>query len=80
MGLIATVIPLLARIWPMAPPLQRGAISWAVTGKVIVGVGGVLLTGARQVLLLPHRFLQAGIWGMPGAWLSPGENRDAINA
>lgn len=73
MGLIATVIPLLARIWRMAPPLLRGAITWAVTGKVIVGVSGVLLTDAQQVLLLRHRFHQPGIWGMPGGWLSPGE-------
>ncbi|MCY3903565.1 MAG: NUDIX domain-containing protein [Caldilineaceae bacterium] len=73
MGLTATVIPLLARIWRMAPPRLRGAITWAVTGKVIVGVSGVLLTDAQQVLLLRHRFHQAGIWGMPGGWLSPGE-------
>lgn len=73
MGLIATVIPLLARIWRKSPPLLRGAITWAVTGKVIVGVSGVILTDSQQVLLLRHRFHQAGIWGMPGGWLSPGE-------
>jgi len=73
MGLIANAVPLLARIWRIAPPPLRGAITWAVTGKVIVGVSGVLLTDSQQVLLLRHRFHQDGIWGMPGGWLSPGE-------
>ncbi len=73
MELIANAVPLLARIWRMTPSPLRAAVTWAVNGKVIVGVSGVLLTDSQQVLLLRHRFHQAGIWGMPGGWLSPGE-------
>ena len=71
--LFANLVPLLARIWRMTPAPLRGAVTWAVNGKVIVGVSGVLLTDSQQVLLLRHRFHQAGIWGMPGGWLNPGE-------
>ena len=73
MRLFANVVPILARIWRMTPAPLRGAVTWAVNGKVIVGVSGVLLTDSQQVLLLRHRFHQSGIWGMPGGWLTPGE-------
>ena len=39
----------------------------------MVGVSGLLLDDSDQILLLRHRFHEAGIWGMPGGWLSPGE-------
>ncbi len=73
MRLMANVVPLLARIWRNSPSPVRTAVTWAINGKVIVGVSGVLLTDSQQVLLLRHRFHQAGIWGMPGGWLAPGE-------
>jgi ADP-ribose pyrophosphatase YjhB (NUDIX family) len=34
----------------------------------------VLLDDADQVLLLRHRFHDSRAWGMPGGWLSPGED------
>ena len=73
MGLLARTAPLLARIWRTAPQWLRGAVTWKINGKVIVGVSGVLLTDSDQVLLLRHRFHHTAIWGMPGGWLSPGE-------
>ncbi len=62
-----------AGIWRRAPRWLRGAVTWGVTGKVIVGVSGVLLNDDEQVLLLRHRFHNTRLWGLPGGWLSPGE-------
>ena len=73
MGRLTVMAPLLARIWRRAPKWLRGAVTWTINGKVIVGVSGMLLNDADQILLLRHRFHSAGIWGMPGGWLSPGE-------
>lgn len=73
-GQLSRIAPLLARIWRWAPRWLRGAITWAINGKVIVGVSGVLLNDADQILLLRHRFHNTSIWGMPGGWLSPGES------
>ena len=72
-GHIAAVAPLLARIWRSTPSWLRGTVTWAINGKVMVGVSGLLLDDSNQILLLRHRFHDAGIWGMPGGWLSPGE-------
>jgi len=65
--------PMAAGIWRRAPRWLRGAVTWGVTGKVIVGVSGVLLNSDEQVLLLRHRFHNTRLWGLPGGWLSPGE-------
>ena len=65
--------PMVAGIWRRAPRWLRGAVTWGVTGKVIVGVSGVLLNDDEQVLLLRHRFHNTRLWGLPGGWLSPGE-------
>ena len=73
MGQFAVAAPMLARIWNRAPNWLRGAITWMINGKVMVGVCGVLLDDSDQILLLRHRFHKAGYWGMPGGWLSPGE-------
>ena len=73
MGQIAVAAPMLARIWNRAPNWLRGAITWMINGKVMVGVCGVLLDDSDRILLLRHRFHKAGYWGMPGGWLSPGE-------
>ena len=73
MGRLTVIAPLLARIWRSAPKWLRGAVTWTINGKVIVGVSGLLLNDADQILLLRHRFHSAGIWGMPGGWLAPGE-------
>ncbi len=73
MGLFERAAPLLARIWRSAPWWLRKIITWTVNGKVIVGVSGVLLNDANQLLLLRHRFHHTERWGMPGGWLSPGE-------
>ena len=73
MGGLTVIAPLLAGIWRSAPKWLQGAVTWTINGKVIVGVSGVLLNDADQILLLRHRFHSAGIWGMPGGWLAPGE-------
>lgn len=73
MGQLSQVAPLAAGIWRRAPQWLRGAVTWMITGKVIVGVSGVLLNEEGQVLLLRHRFHNSRIWGLPGGWLSPGE-------
>ncbi len=65
--------PMAAGIWRRAPRWLRGAVTWTVTGKVIVGVSGVLLNEEGQVLLLRHRFHDTRKWGLPGGWLTPGE-------
>ena len=74
MGQLSRIAPLAAGIWRRAPRWLRGAITWALNGKVIVGVSGVLLNEEGQVLLLRHRFHDSRIWGLPGGWLSPGES------
>jgi 8-oxo-dGTP diphosphatase len=73
MSRFTVIAPLLGRIWRCTPKWLQGAVTWTINGKVIVGVSGVLLNDADQILLLRHRFHSAGIWGMPGGWLSPGE-------
>lgn len=73
MGQFAAVAPLLARVWRSTPNWLRGTVTWAINGKVMVGVSGLLLDDSNQILLLRHRFHDARIWGMPGGWLSPGE-------
>ena len=73
MGQLSRIAPLAAGIWRRAPQWLRGAITWTVNGKVMVGVSGALLNEENQVLLLRHRFHNNRIWGLPGGWLSPGE-------
>ena len=73
MGQLSRIAPLAAGIWRRAPQWLRGAITWTVNGKVMVGVSGVLLNEENRVLLLRHRFHNNRIWGLPGGWLSPGE-------
>lgn len=73
MGQLSRMAPLAAGIWRRAPQWLRGAVTWTIAGKVIVGVSGVLLNEEGRVLLLRHRFHNHWIWGLPGGWLSPGE-------
>lgn len=70
---LTRLAPLAAGVWNRAPQWLRGLVTWAVTGKVMVGVSGVLLNDEGQVLLLRHRFHNTRLWGLPGGWLSPGE-------
>ncbi len=70
---LARIAPLAASIWRVAPNWLRGAVTWMINGKVLVGVSGALLNEENQVLLLRHRFHNTRIWGLPGGWLSRGE-------
>ncbi|MYJ78116.1 MAG: NUDIX domain-containing protein [Caldilineaceae bacterium SB0670_bin_27] len=70
---LTRIAPLAASLWRVAPDWVRGAVTWMVNGKVLVGVSGALLNDDNQVLLLRHRFHNTRIWGLPGGWLSRGE-------
>lgn len=70
---LSRIAPLAASIWRVAPNWLRGAVTWMINGKVLVGVSGALLNDENQVLLLRHRFHNTRIWGLPGGWLSRGE-------
>ncbi len=70
---LTRIAPLAASLWRVAPNWLRGAVTWMINGKVLVGVSGALLNDENQVLLLRHRFHNTRIWGLPGGWLSRGE-------
>lgn len=70
---LARIAPLAASLWRVAPNWLRGAVTWTINSKVLVGVSGALLNDENQVLLLRHRFHNTRIWGLPGGWLSRGE-------
>ncbi len=70
---LTRIAPLAASLWCGAPNWLRGAITWMINGKVLVGVSGVLLNDENQVMLLRHRFHKTRNWGLPGGWLARGE-------
>ncbi len=70
---LTRIAPLAASLWRVAPNWLRGAVTWMINGKVLVGVSGALLNDENQVLLLRHRFHNTRIWGLPGGWLARGE-------
>lgn len=70
---LTRIAPLAASLWRVAPSWLRGAVTWMINDKVLVGVSGALLNDEDQVLLLRHRFHNTRIWGLPGGWLSHGE-------
>jgi len=70
---LTRIAPLAASLWRVSPQWLRGAVTWMVNGKILVGVSGALLNDKDQVLLLRHRFHNTRIWGLPGGWLSRGE-------
>lgn len=65
---------MLARIWQLIPDLLQWWIIWLLRPKLFVGVSGVLLNDAGEVLLLRHRFHHRYPWGLPGGLLERGEN------
>jgi 8-oxo-dGTP diphosphatase len=66
----------MAGIWRYFPERLRWWILWLVNPKMVVGVSGVLLNEANEVLLLKHRFHPCNPWGLPGGWIERGERVD----
>lgn len=64
----------LARLWQLIPDLIQWWIIWLLRPKLFVGVSGVLLNDAGEVLLLRHRFHHRYPWGLPGGLMERGEN------
>lgn len=56
------------------PSPVRYLTIWLLSPKVVIGVSGVILNDAQQVLLLRHRFHPEHPWGLPGGLLHRGEN------
>ena len=62
---------------PLRWGLQLGVALFAPRNQV--GVYGVIFNDAGQVLMLEHVFRPSYPWGLPGGWVSRGENpADAI--
>ncbi len=66
---------LLLKIWKALPnsEILRGSLVWLITQKFLVGVVGVVLNDAGQILLLNHTYRGKYPWGLPGGWLKRGE-------
>ena len=62
-------------LWEQAPlPLRvRKFLVWLVTQKFLVGVVGVVLNEAGEVLLFRHTYRGKYPWGLPSGWLKAGE-------
>ena len=65
---------MLSRLWRLIPDIVQWWIIWLLRPKLFVGVSGVLLNDAGEVLLLRHRFHHRHPWGLPGGLLERGEN------
>lgn len=65
----------LLKMWKALPnsELLRGSLVWLITQKFLVGVVGVVLNDAGQILLLKHTYRGKYQWGLPSGWLKRGE-------
>ena len=65
----------LLKIWKALPnsEILRGSLIWLITQKFLVGVVGVVLNDAGQILLLKHTYRDKYPWGLPSGWLKRGE-------
>lgn len=65
----------LLKIWKALPnsEILRGSLIWLITQKFLVGVVGVVLNDAGQILLLKHTYREKYPWGLPSGWLKRGE-------
>lgn len=65
----------LLKIWKALPnsEILRGSLIWLITPKFLVGVVGVVLNHAGQVLLVKHTYRDKYPWGLPSGWLKRGE-------
>jgi ADP-ribose pyrophosphatase YjhB (NUDIX family) len=66
---------ILLKIWKALPnsEILRGSLIWLITQKFLVGVVGVVLNDAGQILLLKHTYRDKYPWGLPSGWLKRGE-------
>lgn len=72
------IISLLVAFWRWMRPFQWYLL-WFGHSKFIIGVSGVILNNENQVLLLRHRFWEAGTWGLVGGNVNSGERlEDAL--
>lgn len=65
----------LLKVWKSLPDseLLRGILIWLITPKFLVGVVGVVINQAQEILLLKHTYRHKYPWGLPGGWLKRGE-------
>ena len=65
----------LLKIWKALPnsEILRGSLIWLITQKFLVGVVGVVLNDAGQILLLKQTYRDKYPWGLPSGWLKRGE-------
>ena len=65
----------LLKVWKALPnsEILRGSLIWLITPKFLVGVVGVVLNHAGQVLLVKHTYRDKYPWGLPSGWLQRGE-------
>jgi 8-oxo-dGTP diphosphatase len=70
---------LLVRIWKLLRGSLQWYILWLAHDKFIIGVSGVLLNEAGEILLLRHRYWKAGSWGLPSGYTNKQERlEDAL--
>ena len=68
---------MLASIWRMLGSPIHWRILWLRHDKFMLGVSGVMLNEAGEVLLLQHTFWQKGSWGLPSGYIEKSETLEA---
>jgi 8-oxo-dGTP diphosphatase len=64
---------ILVRIWKLLRGSFQWYILWLAHDKFIIGVSGVVLNDAGEILLLRHRYWKAGSWGLPSGYTNKSE-------
>lgn len=66
---------ILLRIWKLLPNSLglRRLLVWLVSQKFLVGIVGIVLNEDNEILLLEHSYRKEYPWGLPGGWLTKGE-------
>ena len=68
---------LLARAWRGSPVLVKRAGVWLTQPRFAVTAGAVVSDGRGRVLLLRHVLRKGSGWGVPGGFLTAGEQPEA---
>jgi 8-oxo-dGTP diphosphatase len=70
-------IKFLGAIWRHLPGSMRSRLVRVGQRRFTVSVGAVIVDDQGQILLLDHVFRPEGGWGIPGGFLSKGEQPEA---